>query len=207
MTERDDSKELGLDDELSSLDPAEEAVLMQALALAFHPTELAPERHELILREALEDPFAEATEEELRESERLRHALETEDSTHADAALARALAAAIRPPPVPESIETRARGAALERSRRTNVVYVTFGAIALSLAAAFALLLGNTQPQSSAQLSSKPVPAPALAQSRSTNELFDERFAGGQATARVDRIAEQRARELRDNRYALWGVR
>ena len=80
-----------------------------------------------------------------------------------------------------------------------------FGAVALSAAAAFAFLIGNTRSDESAALAPRAVPV--LAQSRSTNELFAEPFTEGQASARMDRIAEQRARELRDNRYALWGVR
>jgi hypothetical protein len=203
MRERDDA-ELPPDDALPPLDAAEETALMQALALAYRPGELRPDRHERILREALEDPFAEPSEDEIRESARLRDALERGDASHADAALARALAAAVRPEPPAELTETRARRTALERSRRTNLVFVTFGAVALSAAAAFALLLGGTRSEESAAVAR---PVPALAQSRSTNDLFAERFGEGQASARMDRITEQRARELRDNRYALWGVR
>jgi hypothetical protein len=202
MSEHDDA-ELPPDDTLPLLDAAEENALMQALALAFRPGELRPERHERILRDALEDPFAEASADEIHESERLREALEQGDASHADAALARALAAAVRPNPPAELTEARARNTALERSRRTNVVFVTFGALALSAAAALALLLGGTPSEESATVAR---PVPVLSQSRSTNELFAERFAEGQASARMDRIAEQRARELRDNRYALWGV-
>jgi len=203
MSDHDDA-ELPADD-LPLLDAADEAALMQALALAYRPRELSSERHERILRDALEDPFAEASEEEIRESGRLRDALERGDTSHADAALARAMAAAVRPEPPAELAESRARTSALERSRRTNVVFVTFGAVALSAAAAFSLWLGSTRSEEKAASSARPVPV--LAQSRSTSELFAERFSEGQASARMDRIADQRARELRDNRYALWGVR
>lgn len=203
MSDRDDA-ELPADD-LPLLDAADEAALMQALALAYHPPELDAERHARILRDALEDPFAEASEEEIRESERLRDALERGDTSHADAALARALSSAVRPEPPAELAEARARTSALERSRRTNLVFVTFGAVALSAAAALALWLGGPRSEETAASAARPVPV--LAQSRSTNELFAERFAEGEASARMDRIAEQRARELRDNRYALWGLR
>jgi hypothetical protein len=54
------------------------------------------------------------------------------------------------------------------------------------------------------------VSAPMLQRSRSTADLFDAATpfprAGGE-TARVDRIASVRAAELRDNRFALWGLR
>ena len=48
----------------------------------------------------------------------------------------------------------------------------------------------------------------AVAVSRSTQELFPERFAptGGES-ARIDRIAMARAADLRDNEFAKWGVR
>ncbi len=46
----------------------------------------------------------------------------------------------------------------------------------------------------------------ALAQSRSTAPLFQADSAGA-ASSRIDRIASARSRDLRDNRYALWGVR
>jgi hypothetical protein len=49
-----------------------------------------------------------------------------------------------------------------------------------------------------------------LQRSRSTADLFDTATpfprVGGE-TARVDRIANVRAAELRDNRFALWGLR
>ena len=52
--------------------------------------------------------------------------------------------------------------------------------------------------------------APALVRSRSAVDLFDPATpfprAGGES-ARVDRIASARAVELRNNRFALWGVR
>jgi hypothetical protein len=180
------------------LDAQAEEALAQALRAAYAPDALSPQRHAEILAAALEDPFAPATADELRESERLRLALETGDDAHAGAALARALAAAARPTPLPEP---RAKQVA-ERSLRgrTNVVFVTFGAAALAAAAAFALLFARPAQQ-------KPADLPALARSRSTSELFHERFEPGQASARIDRIASSRERDLRDNQYALWGVR
>jgi hypothetical protein len=46
-----------------------------------------------------------------------------------------------------------------------------------------------------------------LAKPRSTVSLFSERFETEDTTARMDAIASARGRELRDNRYAAWGVR
>jgi hypothetical protein len=179
------------------LDAREEAALATALRAAFAPGELAPARHAEILRAALEDPLAPASEDELRESERLRLALERRDDGHPDAALARALAAAARPTELARA--TAERAARRVGPRRPNVVYVTFGALALAAAAAFALFVAR--PDRGAE------PSAALVPSRTTEPLFHEAFATGAASERIDRIASARERDARENRYALWGVR
>jgi hypothetical protein len=46
-----------------------------------------------------------------------------------------------------------------------------------------------------------------LAQSRSTAPLFQTAETIGAPSTRIDRIASVRERELRENRYTLWGVR
>jgi hypothetical protein len=84
-------------------------------------------------------------------------------------------------------------------------LYLRFGGIAAALAAAAAVLLvasTHSRPESSAP----ELPALALVQSRSTAVLFQTATAGP-PSARIDRIASVRERELRDNRYAMWGVR
>ena len=189
------------DDDLETgpwLDPDAEAALARALRSAFAPGELDPVRHRAILEAALEDPFAPPTADELRESERLRQALETGDGAHPGAALARALRAATHPDSLAPEENRRVAGRAVVR--RPNVVYVTFGAVALAAAAAFAVLFASPRLEKSAA-------APELARSRSTAELFHEPFEPGQASARIDRIALSREREWRDNQYALWGLR
>jgi hypothetical protein len=204
MTDYDDRPELAPEERLA---PELEAELAEALRSAFAPAPLSPERHAEILALALEDPFAPASAEELRESERLRRALDEGDESHPDALLARALKAAAEPAALAAEAEGRARAgvvAAADRPRtRGNVVYASFGALALAAAALFALWFALPQ--------SKPVTSaaarPALVQSRTTGALFREPFEPGQATARIDRIAASRSRELRENRYALWGVR
>jgi hypothetical protein len=184
------------------LDPADEAAFAEALRAAFAPGELDPLRHTEILALALEDPFAAPTEEEVRASERLRAALESDDSAHPDAALARALRAATSPQPL--AAEQARRLAASTTPRRPNVVYVTFGAVAVAAAAALALLVvrPGSAPEGAAGSSQA-----ALLRSRTTQDLFHDRFEPGQATARIDRIASARARDWRENQYALWGVR
>jgi len=184
------------------LDAAEELALGELLRSAFRPSEIDPQRHELLLSAALEDPFAEPSPEELAESERLRQALDGEGD-HEDLRLARALSAAFAP-----SIERPlpALPAQTARARRGQVVYFRFAAVTTALAVAAAVLLQVTSraPESSA-------PAPdltplALAQSRSTAAFFHPDSAGA-PSERIDRIASVRGRELRNNRYALWGVR
>jgi hypothetical protein len=177
------------------LDEAEEQALVDVLRSAFAPAEIDPRRHEALLEQALEDPLAEPSAEELAEAELLRRALD--DSTeHPDAALARALKAAAAPEPVPAAAEARALRAA-KGTRRGSVVYVTFGvgAALAAVAASAALFLVPAEPR------------PELAVSRSTAPLFGPEFATQSTTERIDRIARERARELRDNRYALWGLK
>jgi hypothetical protein len=224
MSERDPLLALG--PPLPVLDPADEAELAEALRAAYAPLPLSSERHAALLAFALEDPFAPASAHELRESERLRQALETGDDGNADAALARALRSALSPPALAREARERTEAAVRVGSRpleanapvsqekaaepRRNVVFVTFGALALAAAAALALLLArpSAEPPASAEFAlTSTARAPELLQSRTTGELFHERFEAGATTARIDRISSARARDLRENRYALWGVR
>jgi hypothetical protein len=184
------------DDALSPLPEGEEAALFAALRAAHAPAELDAARHREILSSALEDPLAPASADELRESERLRRALEDGDELHPDAALARALGAAMNPAPLPRATAERLAGRAARS--RPNVVFVTFGALALAAAAGFALFVARP-----AGAPNEPV----LARSRTTQALFREPFEPGRATERIDRIASARERDARENRYALWGVR
>jgi hypothetical protein len=185
------------------LDADAEERLAAALRAAYAPDELDPARHAEILALALEDPFAAPSDDELRESERLRHALERDDASHPDAVLARALRAAASPEPL--TARDASRIAAKATPPKTNVVYVTFGAIALAAAASFALFLARPVARPAAMRSA--APQATLVRSRSTQELFHERFEPGEASARIDRIAAAREHDWRENQYALWGVR
>ncbi|HTA93377.1 MAG TPA: hypothetical protein VK745_27555 [Polyangiaceae bacterium] len=196
MTARDS------DPELLQLDPAEEERLAQALRCAFAPSELDPARHERLLAAALEDPFAPASPEELVESERFRRALDG-DGDHLDLALARAMSAAHAPKPA--AIAAISRAALPVERRRAKVSYLSFAGTAAALAAAAAVLLTMGSRESRA-----PTPdlqALTLAQSRSTAPLFQSAALAGAPSLRIDRIASVRERELRENRFALWGVR
>jgi hypothetical protein len=186
-------------EELPLLEPAQERELAEALRAAWNPAPLDPAVQRQILNAALEDPFAEPTEDEIRESGRLRRALEDDDGSHADVELARALRRAVKPgaeepaAPVPRAARSTAR-----------VVYVTFGGLALAAAAGFALFVAR--PRSDSAIATAP-PSRALHASRPTGDLFAERFTTSGTTDRIDRIATARAHDLRENRYAAWGVR
>jgi hypothetical protein len=184
-------------EELAPLEPAVERDLAEALRSAWAPAPLEPAVHRRILESALEDPFAEPTEDEVRESARLRRALEGGDTSHPDVELARALRSAVEPAsavPLPRTARSTAR-----------VIYATFGGVALAAAAGFALFV--TQRQGAPESAASAAAPRTLHASRPTGELFAERFKTGSTTDRIDRIAAARAHDLRENRYTAWGVR
>lgn len=189
-------------DEDQALPAAEEAELLAALEAALRPGELDAAVNERLIEMALEDPLAPASAEELAESERLRHALET-GAIHEDTGLLSALRSAAEPSEDDAAVE-RALRAAAPRGRG-NVIYAAFGVATAVLAAAAVLMLFVGTSQKSA------APTDALAaeyaKPRSTAPLFSDRFETRDTTARVDLIASTRARDLRGNRYAAWGVR
>ena len=202
------------------LTPSELAELSEALVSAYRPKELDPVRHEELLESVLSDPLRPASDDELRESERFRRAIEGR-ATHPDLALARALSEMYAPEPVHGAVEElneRALDRALRhiprsRGRRSaTVLYVSFG-LATSLAAAALVLLFVLPERTSGMYQLKGRPAtpsaglPDLNQSRSSAPLFNDKFERAETTDRIDRIASVRARELRANRFRQWGVR
>ena len=81
-----------------------------------------------------------------------------------------------------------------------------FGGVAslAAMAASIALVMRSSAPATSAALEAPP----AMAVSRSTAQLFPEGIpVTGGTSDRVDRIAYARAQDLRENRFARWGVR
>ena len=199
-------------DEDETLPPEQEAALLAALEAALRPSELDPELNERLIELSLEDPLAPPSAEELVESERLRDAL-AHGGAHEDAEVLRALQATFADEPGREhesAVERALEGAlgsvAKPRPKRGNVVYAVFGAASavLAAAAAVALFLGTLSRSSEPAAS---VSASVLVRPHSTAPLFAERFETGDTTARMDAIAGARSRDLRDNRYAAWGVR
>jgi hypothetical protein len=148
------------------------------------------------------DPDAPPSEEEVRESERLRQALDDPSKEHRDAELLRAVKHAAAPTPIaPKDLDASIERAILraERERSRGVVIrVVFGAGAtLAIAAAIVLVIGRS-----------PTASTELAHARSTQPLFSARFESrGGESARIDRIAVARAADLRENHFARWGVR
>ena len=148
-----------------------------------------------------DDPDAPPSEEEIRESQRLRDALEDASKESADADLLRAVKHAAEPKAIAKSDLDEAVKSGMVRGERRSggvVIRVAFGAsFVLAAAAAIVFFLGRG-----------PVQAPELVHARSTQPLFTERFESrGGESARIDRIAVARAADLRENHFARWGVR
>ncbi|MRG91034.1 hypothetical protein [Polyangium spumosum] len=141
---------------------------------------------------------------------RLRDALESARGEEHGAPLvelAAALVAAHRPRAIEplrnEALIARALRRASAEPRKGRVLSVVTAAVVMAAAAAAGFVL-TLQPSSDSAVAE----APELSRSRSAGELFDTPFPRvGGASARVDRIASTRATELRQNRFALWGVR
>jgi hypothetical protein len=190
------------DEIAAALLPEQETQLAEAVRAAWAPSELDAQRHERILRDVLDDPFAEPSEDERREADALRRALDG-DGQHPDAELARHLVAALRLTPVELGASERALEKALPpRAQRSNLILVAFGVAAsgLALAAGVALVIASLQRSD----------APAARQytaSRSLSPLLHADAAELSPSQRIDRVVSVRARELRANRYAAWGVR
>lgn len=139
------------------------------------------------------DPDAPPTDDELKESERLRRELEDKHSAHPDAQLARALHLAVAPRPIDELSHRRILDGTVPR--RYPVVLVSF-------AAAAAVAIGAVSLQEPAP------PRALLVQPHTTQALFAEPFKReGDTSKRVDAIVASRGRDLRANRYARWGVK
>jgi hypothetical protein len=196
------------DEEELLLPPDEEAELLLALEAALRPTALDPRVNERLLEMALEDPLAPPSEEELIESARLRDAL-AEGTPEADASLLRALSAPFaRSNDDADGAVERALAPALATpvaapAARRNVVYAIFGGASAVLAAAAAIALFVASSRSAAPAAAS---LSAYVKPHSTAPLFGERFETGDTSARMDLIASARSRDLRDNRYASWGV-
>jgi hypothetical protein len=162
-----------------------------------------PDRPLHVVRENEIDPDAPPSEEELRAADQLRASLEKGDLPE--------LAEAVRASAHPARLSGERHRAILDRAlaakpAKSNVRYVAFGVASLAAMAA-SLVLVMRQSEQLAPSASREASAP-LAVSRSTAELFPEGIPlTGGTSDRVDRIAYARAQDLRENRFAQWGVR
>jgi len=195
------------DEKEPSLPPEEARELVTSLLAAARPGELDERVNERLLEQALGVPLAPPTEAELVESERLRRALET-DAAHPDADVLRALRAAFTvadDAAVERALTAAERAGPGAAATRSNVVLAWFGAasVVVAAAAAIALFIAGKSPAEAPTAR----PSDELVRARSTTDLFAEPFETSGTTARMDRIADARGRDLRANRYAAWGVK
>lgn len=149
-----------------------------------HDDILDPTPEELAAAEALRKALDEGLPDDFVRSLKAAHAPSDLDAKTNDALVAKALEKQKKP------------------ERRGVVIRVAFGVTAaLAVAAALFLIFGKLPRQPS---NVEPV---ALVRVRSTQPLFDKPFDTKDSSARVDRIAMARASDLRENRFARWGVR
>jgi len=190
------------------------ADVANALRAAWAPAALDDGDLDAILERALGDDEALAppTRREREAAERLSDELSRGGELHEEAAILGDLRAAYRPselsPERNEQLIARAmrRSSQGSASRVRRILPVTMAALTgvAALAAGVALMLGqvNRAPVAGA-------PTAALIHARSTDDLFDpaKKFEVGEQSARIDRIASARSADLRQNRFAAWGVR
>ncbi len=158
---------------------------------------------------AREAPDAPPSAEELRAAGRLRDSLEPGHAPlvpDPDVELAEAVRSAARPSRLSPEKHRTILDRSLAPRPKSKVIYVVFGGVAslAAMAASVALVVRSNAPSTSAAREAPP----AMAVSRSTAELFPEGIPmTGGTSDRIDRIAYARAQDLRENRFARWGVR
>ena len=151
----------------------------------------------------LDDPDAPPTEEELRAIAALEGSLSADE-----AELAEAVQSAHSPKPIDQlSHERILRRTVLPRSvrRSPRVVVLAVAGSALLAAAAAMIVVGSMKRGEAPALST--TAQLSLIPCRSSQDLFDQPFPreGGES-ARIDRIAQSREHDLRQNRFSSWGV-
>jgi hypothetical protein len=156
------------------------------------------------------DPDAPPTEAELAAAARLSRVLESgspEAVPDPEWELVEAIRASSSPTPLAAERQRKILAAAMSKTPRGKVIYLAFGGVAslAAMAAALALVVrGESPPASVASFE----PVPPMAVSRSAEALFPDGIpVRGGTSDRIDRIAYARARDLRENRFAGWGVR
>jgi hypothetical protein len=188
----------------------EDVLLARALGSAIDPKPLDDDAHRALLDRALSDRAlaaegvdAPATPEEVAESERLREELEDPGSKHPDVLLARSLRHAVAPRAIEAATHRKILDRTLGETRAKRMQALWIGVFAA--AAAIALLVLPVGKQSDS--GGAPDVSAGLIRVHAADDLFVEPFPEGQHTsARIDRIASARGRDLRSNHFAKWGV-
>lgn len=200
--------------------------LASALRAAHSPGELDEGDLEALLARALGEGDAPPTRLEQRAAEVLRDGLARGGELTGDQAIAADLRAAWRSGEIAPARNEALIQAALDRAapakagrvlafRRAAPIFTGAVVSVAALAAGLALMFQRAEaPAPSAATAAPPSLAVAarasLIRARSTDDLFDpaEKFpTSGEESARIDRIAMARSSDLRQNRFAAWGVR
>lgn len=211
------ARELAAAEELRALLEEGDHELVDVLRAAYQPMDLDASENDALINRALglESADPPATNAEREAADRLREAIthpNSDDRDEPQVEVLDALVSAYRPKNIDplrnELLITRAlKGSSQQTTRRRVIPMVTAAVLGVAaMAAGVSLYLqgGGDKPQMAN------VVAPELQRSRSTATLFDAATpfprVGGES-ARVDRITNARAADLRNNRFALWGVR
>ncbi len=186
--------------------------LMQSVLNAWQPTELEGAALDALVAAALaaspaddSELEAPACDAELLAAARLASLLDgatEEDTSGAEGHLALALRAAWQPEPLPRPTLDASVDRALFTARRGQV-RARWWIAAGSVAAAAAVLLAVGQQRR--QRAEAPVAELRLVSPQSTQSLVAQDFSHTTATERIDRIAEARQRDLRENNFRRWG--
>lgn len=187
----------------------EAALLAAALKRALEPKSLSEDEHRALLDRALRDVDAPASDDEIERGERLRDELDDPGSTHPDVQLARALRLAVQPRALEAATHRKILDHALgePRARRMRVTWTTIFVAAAAAAAIAVIKLPRVNVGSPTATWSAANAGMDMIKVHSVDDLFGEPFPKDQPpSARIDRLAEARARDLRANRFAKWGV-
>ena len=183
----------------------EDAKLARALKRTVDPRALDDEEHRALLDRVLSEDDAAPTPEEIAESERLREELDDPGSQHPDVLLARSLRHAVAPKPIEAATHRKILDRVLPESRPRRVQTFVLASV---FAAAAAIALAIIPLRKGDESSIGPDVSAGLVHVHAADDLFAEPFPKEQLTsARIDRIASARTRDLRSNRFAKWGVR
>lgn len=185
-------------------DPSELGTLLRHASV---PTELSPERNAELVARAFDAAFAstrvedEPTASELEAAEALRQALET-GGKHALLEVVQLLRATVPSDnaKVDEFTDRRLVAAALREHpsfMRSRAPLLVTG---LAAAAALFLLFQNGATSHTPSFGN-------LRVQTSTQTLLSGPLAPEATSARMDRVAELRTQDLRNNRYAQWGIK